>query len=400
MSEWREVTLGDVLTIKHGFAFKGEYFRADGSEVLLTPKNFLADGGLDLTPSRLKRYEGPVDPDYMLQAGAIVMAMTDLKQEAPILGSTGVIPASGRYLHNQRIGLVEPSAPSRLDRSFIPWLLNSPAVRTGIRASASGATVRHTAPNRIYALRTHIPTALTQRRIAAVLSAFDEQIEIDERRIELLEQQAHSLYRDLARTSGNDWVAAPLFDLAEVTFGYPFKADRFSPDGLSPVIRIRDIPTGIASIRTDEPADAKYMVDDGDVLIGMDGTFHMRQWSAGEAWLNQRVARLRPRGELSARHLMLSISRQIKDLNHAIVGTTVAHLGKRHLEEIKISLPPRDELLGATIQLDSFANAQIALEKRNRQLAATRDLLLPRLVTGRLDISEVDLGVLTPAEVE
>jgi type I restriction enzyme S subunit len=108
----------------------------------------------------------------------VVTAMTDLKQDAPILGSAGVIPSRGQYLHNQRIGKVVVTARDRLEPSFLPWLLNSPDVRTAVRASATGSTVRHTAPSRIADIRVAVPDTATQRRIAGVLSAFDDRIEI------------------------------------------------------------------------------------------------------------------------------------------------------------------------------------------------------------------------------
>lgn len=145
VSRWGEVPLGDLLTVVHGFAFKGEFFTAAGNDVLVTPKNFRAQGGLDVSPSRCKFYEGPVDQRYVLAPGDIVVAMTDLKNDAPILGSAGVVPFAGRYLHNQRIGKVVVNRPDRLAACFVPWLLNSGQVRAEVRASATGATVRHSA---------------------------------------------------------------------------------------------------------------------------------------------------------------------------------------------------------------------------------------------------------------
>jgi len=418
VSEWRLVALGDVLEIQHGFAFRGEFYDASGTDVLLTPKNFEPSGGIDVTDRRCKRYSGPTDERFVLGDGDIVVAMTDLKQDAPILGSTGVVPNGGRYLHNQRIGKVLIRDSDRLHRGFVPWLLNSPSVREGVRATATGATVRHTAPARICAIRAPLPSIDVQRRIAAVLSAFDELIEINERRIELLEDLARSLYREWFvhfRFPGHEdvelvdselgpipegWDIRGLFEVADVGFGFPFKSSRFAAAGKGPLIRIRDLPRGRTNTFTDEEPDIRYRVIDGDTLVGMDGEFYVRQWSGGESWLNQRVARLRPLRDLSSRHLMLAVTGPIKAWNDAIVGTTVAHLGKRHLERIRLVIPPPHLLRTAGAVLDSLAELQRSCQHQNHQLAATRDLLLPRLVTGRLDISEIDLGILTPTEVE
>lgn len=193
MDKWPRTVLGDVLKIEHGYAFKGKYFDPAGSRILLTPKNFKASGGLDLSESRCKFYEGPVEKRFELDSGDVVVAMTDLKQDAPILGSAGTVPEGERYLHNQRIGKVKIRDEDRLDRRFAPWLLNSPVVREAVRSSATGSTVRHTAPTRIEAVAVPLPPIHIQRRIAATLSAFDELVAVNQRRMELLEDLARSL---------------------------------------------------------------------------------------------------------------------------------------------------------------------------------------------------------------
>jgi type I restriction enzyme S subunit len=234
-------------------------------------------------------------------------------------------------------------------------------------------------------------------------------IENNRRRIELLEQVARAIYRewfvrfhypgheDTALVDSplgpipEGWEVRSLFDVAEVGFGFSFKSMRFADNGPFPVIRIRDVPSGITKTFTDEEPGERYRVVDGDVLIGMDGDFHLRQWTGGEAWLNQRVARLRPLGNLSDRHLLLSIEEPIKEWNAAITGTTVAHLGKRHLQQIQIVIPSPDVLAVASEIFDDAAKGECALVQTGRRLAAIRDLLLPKLVTGQIDVSSLDL---------
>ena len=137
----------------------------------------------------------------------------------------------------------------------------------------------------------------------------------------------------------------------------------------------------------------------GDVLIGMDGDFHLRQWRGGDAWLNQRVARLRPKNGMSALHLMLGIAQQIVEWNGAIVGTTVAHLGKRHLEQVRVLIPAESLLTQATEFFDDASRQACALDQGCRRLRAMRDLLLPRLVTGQIDVSSLDLDALVEDSV-
>lgn len=384
MAEWEECQLGDALTLQRGF---------------------------DL-PKRLRK----PGPHPIVSSAGVTGSHGEYKVDPP-----GIV--IGRYGSLGSVHWVEdPFWPLNTalwvrdfkgnDARFLSYLLQT-VTMDGSSASAVPGVNR----NHLHKISVRVPRLSTQKRIAAVLSSFDELIEINERRIELLEDLARSLYREwfvhfrfpgyekvkfvdsaLGRIPTN-WKIKSLFEVADVGFGFAYKSQRFE-SGSYPVVRIRDIPRGTASTCTDEEADPRFRIVDQDVLIGMDGIFHIRQWSDGDAWLNQRVARIRSLGELNERHLMLAISGQIEQLNKSIVGTTVAHLGKRHLEEIQVLVPSQSLLSEAGASFDSLARTLAAYWKWNRRLAATRDLLLPRLVTGKLDISDIDLGTLTPEETE
>lgn len=159
MSEWRETTLGEVLDVSHGFAFKGEYFEQGGNVRLVTPGNFREAGGFRDRGTAQKSYAGPVPADYVLDPGAVVVAMTE--QAPGLLGSSGLIPDDGQtWLDNQRIGLVRSRAD--VDERFLYYLFNAPTVRTQINATATGVKVRHTAPKRIAAVQVRVPRRQTQ----------------------------------------------------------------------------------------------------------------------------------------------------------------------------------------------------------------------------------------------
>ena len=102
-------TLGSYIRVKHGFAFKGEYFIEDETpDVLVTPGNFAIGGGF--RADKPKYYAGPVPNDYILQEGDLVVTMTDLSKAGDTLGYPALVPRmlGRRYLHNQRIGLGVP----------------------------------------------------------------------------------------------------------------------------------------------------------------------------------------------------------------------------------------------------------------------------------------------------
>ena len=423
MSEWREIALGEVLDITHGYPFKGEFFSDAGDHVLLTPRNFRAQGGLDVSPARCKYYTGPIDQKYVLAPGDVVVAMTDLKNDAPILGSAGVIPSAGHYLHNQRIGKVNVDRPDQLSDAFVPWLLNSPGVRSQVKSSATGATVRHSAPERFGKIVVRIPAPECQRRIAAVLSAFDELIEINERRIEVLEDLARSLYRewfvrfrfpghrraDFAESDlgpiPDDWEVCSLGDIAEVQRRTvtPVREDGIEFEHFSiPAFDSSGLPrfeVG-AAIKSH-----KQVVDRECVLLSKINPRIERVWFA-EPSTNRAVASTEflafTGSHVSNAWLWATFTSEAFQgwLRGVAGGTSTSHqrvkpgdvtahvvpLANRELVDLFDGLVA-PALRGAT-----------ALRQSSRALAATRDLLLPRLVTGRVDISDVDLGELLPPE--
>jgi type I restriction enzyme S subunit len=191
---WREITLGDSFTIKHGFAFKGQYFGDSGEHIVLTPGNFYESGGFRARPGKDRYYSVEPPEDFILRGGDLVIAMTE--QGEGLLGSSAIIPREGSYLHNQRIGLIENLDESKFDRSYLCRLFNTPQVRTHIRATASGTKVRHTAPKRIYSIKVKVPPVTTQRRISETLSAYDDLIKNNRQRIALLEEAARIFYRE------------------------------------------------------------------------------------------------------------------------------------------------------------------------------------------------------------
>ncbi|MFH2041310.1 MAG: restriction endonuclease subunit S, partial [Acidobacteriota bacterium] len=188
----RSVQLGYLFTIKHGYAFKGEHFGKKGSHIVLTPGNFFDEGGFKKKGDKEKWYSGKIPEEYILSQGDILVAMTE--QAEGLLGSAALVPKNDIYLHNQRLGLIQDL--NGVEKRFLYYLFNSKLVRQQIRASCSGVKVRHTSPSRIYEVKVDIPPLPTQRKIAAILSAYDDLIETNLRRIKILEEMSQNLYRE------------------------------------------------------------------------------------------------------------------------------------------------------------------------------------------------------------
>lgn len=144
---WVETTFDQLCDIKHGFAFKSEFFMDAGDHVLLTPGNFYEAGGYRDRGDKQKFYVGKIPDGYVLSEGDLLVAMTE--QAAGLLGSPILVPESGRFLHNQRLGLVVGKPGTNWTNEFFFHVFNTKFVRQEIHDSASGVKVRHTSPGKI-----------------------------------------------------------------------------------------------------------------------------------------------------------------------------------------------------------------------------------------------------------
>ena len=303
-----------------------------------------------------------------------------------------------KALHRIRAG-------ERMDYRFLFYVFLHQGRIGAFSGLFTGATIKHLPKDKLAQIRVPVPPLPIQRRIADILSAYDDLIENNTRRIAILEDMARRLFEEwfVRPFDGNErlpdgWKLVGLKDVAEVSYGFAFKSKLFSaqPPG-TPVVRIRDVPDGRSGTWTQEAFDPKYSVRNGDILIGMDGIFHMSQWSGGNAALNQRVARLRPKGSFSRGFVFLSAYPHIKFFEATITGTTVAHLGAKHLDTIRLRVAPTDLQSKLDRSLSDIDDQILSLRLANTNLRTTRDLLLPKLISGEIEVQVAEEELETAA---
>lgn len=382
----KEYCLDEIIHIKHGYAFKGEFFsEVQTDDILLTPGNFNIGGGFKA--HKLKYYNGEFPVDYLLDENDVIVTMTDLSKETDTLGFSAKVPAwhGKRFLHNQRIGLVKLKTQD-FDLNYLYWLMRTYSYQRFVANGATGATVKHTSPTKICQYKFTAPESKeTQRRIASILSAYDDLIENNLKRIKLLEEKANLMYK-LMQMELSDAKKINLYDFADIQMGYAFKAEAFNEKGEGiPIIRIRDIPSQLTKSYTTQEVDNQYWVEKGDLLIGMDGEFHMNEWLGQRGYLVQRVCRLRAKFELYQSYLWQALKEPIHFYETTISGATVAHLGKKHLEEIFVP-HPKDSMKNELEEMNTMRKLKIVLAEQNTKLREARDILLPRLMSGEIEV--------------
>lgn len=174
--EWDELQLSSLIDVKHGYAFKSEGYTKQGDYVLLTPGNFREEGGFKWLNGKQKYFQGDVPGDYILNKGDLLVVMTE--QAPGLLGSSIFITESNRYLHNQRLGLINIKDSSRLCKQYLYHLFNAPIVRRALAISSTGSKVKHTSPGKIGNVLVPVPSPAIQEKIANILDVWDRALEI------------------------------------------------------------------------------------------------------------------------------------------------------------------------------------------------------------------------------
>ena len=193
---WERKPFSDLCDVKHGYAFESEFFSSEGEYVLLTPGNFYEQGGYRDRGELQKYFIGEIPLGYVLAKGDMLVAMTE--QAAGLLGSPILVPESGKFLHNQRLGLVISKPDIAWTNEFFFYVFNTDGVRKAIHDTASGAKVRHTSPTKIGDVMITVSTTLPeQQRIALCLSSLDALITAETQKLEVLKINKTGLMQQL-----------------------------------------------------------------------------------------------------------------------------------------------------------------------------------------------------------
>ena len=189
-------------------------------------------------------------------------------------------------------------------------------------------------------------------------------------------------------------VYGSIYDIAHVVYGAAFKSALFNEEMVGcPLIRIRDLGTFSPQYWTDEAHPKRTFVQPGDVLAGMDAEFSPCFWQGERAVLNQRVCMFEPAADsgTSRSYLFMALKPLLAYIQNYASGTTVAHMGKSDLEALNVPVPARENLERFNAVAEPLREQLVQNSKENRKLAALRDALLPKLMSGEIDVSKVDL---------
>ena len=253
-----------------------------------------------------------------------------------------------------------------------------------------------------------------QNQIVASLASIDEKIKVNRQINDNLEAMAKQLYdywfvqfdfpneegkpykssggamvwnEKLKREIPEEWNVANVFDELSVQYGFPFSTELFTEEPTSiPVVRIRDILENSVSAYSKEEVDGKYKLQKQDLLVGMDGNFHMNYWNDNVSYLNQRSVRLRAKSKstVSIMQAKYDIAPYIKAKEFRAKGSTVGHLSDKDLKELFVLVSPNADFRN---KFDSILAEIIENRCEMIELTKQRDELLPLLMNGQASVN-------------
>ncbi|MEE1560277.1 MAG: restriction endonuclease subunit S [Coprococcus comes] len=316
-----------------------------------------------------------------------------------VVGSFGIpvfMKEDKAFVFQRHIAILRPDNEKIVPR-FLFYTMLTKDFYARADAAAIGAAQRTVSLTALRNMEICIPDKIQQSKIVDTLAAYDDLIENNQKQIKLLEETAQRLYKEWfvdLRFPGHEkteiidgvpvgWKKEKLIDIADVQYGYAFDGSLFNTqkEGM-PIIRIRNIPSGITDDYTTEEADAQYIIHNGDIVVGMDGEFHINSWCGDDSYLVQRTCCMKPRNNEMKGWFLTAIYEPIKYFEKTVVGATVAHLGKKHIDTIML-LTGTSELYVPFQRM--FEKRQLLLNQ-NRLLCEARDRILPKLMSGEIKL--------------
>ena len=371
MSEWKSFCLGDLATFKYG---------------KMPDKKKVSDLGKYPVYSGY-RYVGYYD-EYNIEAGQLIIV-------ARGVGGTGDVK-----LTKEKCWLTNLSIAAKiLDyEKVIPQYLYYLFKINNLRYLDSGSAQSQITIFDLERVKVNLPPLETQKKIAAVLSALDDKIELNNAINKNIEEQAQTIFDNFFYDKWNNgnFSVSSLDKIAEYLNGLAMQ--KFRPKenetGL-PVLKIKELRQGFCDKESDscsERIKPEFIIHAGDVIFSWSGTLLIDFWCGGLCGLNQHLFKVTSKSYGKWFYYLWTkyhLKRFIKLAND--MATTMGHIKRKALTDSKVLIPDRENYLRLEKILQPICDEIIANRLENKNLGELRDTLLPRLMSGEIDVSAVEI---------
>lgn len=418
MNPLKLTPLGKVANVVSGYAFKSESFSDDGVPVIKIAnikngqvvfgqgeKEFLSHDFLQTTGKKFHVVKGDV---------LVSLTGSHITQPNSVVGRVARYTETFTSLLNQRAGKLVIRAEVDADLGFLYYLLSTRVAREEIAMLAHGAANQaNVSPKDIEKLKFYFPPNKDQQKIAAVLSAYDDLIENNKRRIALLEKMAEEIYREwfvrlrfpghglvkVVKGVPEGWEQKPSSDVLDVLSGGTPKTDIPAYwDGQIPFFTPKDAADNFYVLNTEKNTTENglrtcnsRLYQKNTIFITARGTVGKLVLTNREMAMNQSCYALLPKSGKDIYFYFLTIKTALSYIKGVSKSGVFDNIIVDTFKVVPLLMPSDglinqfNEMIGPIFQQTS------ALLQTNENLTATRDRLLPRLISGKLSVENLDI---------
>ena len=283
---------------------------------------------------------------------------------------------------------------------YVYYLVCSPTVRDIAIKSMVGSSGRQRVQTDVVKnIELDLPDYDTQTKVASILKSLDDKIAINSAINDNLEQQAQLLFNEFffeRKQIPNTWKKGCLLDIANYLNGLAMQ--KFRPLGNEigiPVLKIKELRQGICdnnSERCSSNIKNDYIINDGDVIFSWSGSLLVDFWCGGICGLNQHLFKVSSDKYDKwfyyswTKHHLKKFTSLASDM-----ATTMGHIKREELEKAEVLIPDKDDYNKIGTVLKPIYEAIILNRIENRKLSVLRDSLLPKLMSGEIDVSNIEI---------
>lgn len=382
---------------------------SDEGPIFLGIKNIFETGGIDF--SNIRHIS---ENEYPKWTKRVIPTKDDIvfSYEAT-LHRYALIPEGFRGCLGRRMALIRVNKELVNEQFLYQYFLSSHWKAFVDTVKISGATVERISISKFPNYKIKLPTISVQNKIASILSSYDELIENNKQRIQLLEEMAEEIYKEWfvrLRFPGYEtakivdglpegWEKKQIDSFVKIISGYAFKTQSFDSDGIYKLVTIKNVQDGFFVTQTTDfidelPKNLKEdcKLKDKDIILSLTGNIGRICMIYGENYvLNQRVAKLKPQKEkyFEFAYLMFRSSFLRSTLENISNGAAQQNLSPIEMGKLEVVFPSEVFVDKFSEITKSFFDEIIILNKKNQLLQDTRDLLLPRLISGKLSVAHL-----------
>lgn len=398
MSQWKKVKLGELYEVHNGLS-KGRKFFGKGFPFLSFTtvfNNFFLPDKLDsLVLSTEKEREA-----CSIRRGDVFITRTSETMDE--LGMSCV--ALKDYPNATYNGFTKRLRPSneKVVPEFIGYYLRSPQFRGKFMAFSTMTTRASLANDQLLSMEIELPDNATQSKIANILSKYDSLIENYQQQIKLLEEAAQRLYKEwfvdlhfpgyentkIVDGVPEGWRKEGIGELGEYLNGFAFKPSDWQTKGL-PIIKIKELQNGVTKetpCNNGERVPKKYKIKAGDLIFSWSATLKVVIWSGEDGWLNQHLFKVTPKTDIPREFLLQSIASSLSKFQNLTTGSTMKHIQRNKLDQVFVVVPTKDILRKYMGVAETIRSRILDLSTQLRLLTEARDRLLPKLMSGEIEV--------------